>query len=83
MLINGEYKNVNLTYKYIDEEINKEKHKKLLEIFMILDEINKTKNIISFTYNENYLTVQTKVDEYYRIHLKDKKRRCNNGKIRT
>ena len=49
--------------------LQKEKHKELFELFMILDEIAKTENIISFTYKNNYLTVQTGVNDYYRIKI--------------
>ena len=77
MIINGKDLNVNLTYNYYDEEINKElkrfinkeKHKKLLEIFMILDEINKTEDIISFNYENNTLMVRVGLKDYYRINM--------------
>lgn len=49
--------------------LQKEKHKELLELFMIIEEISKTENIISFTYKNNYLTVQTGVNDYYRIKI--------------
>lgn len=58
--------------KELEYFIEKDKQKRFLELFMILTELNKTENIISFTYNKNYLTVQTGVNEYYRIHLKSK-----------
>ena len=49
--------------------IRKEKHKKYLEIFMVIDEISKNEDIISFTYKENCLIVQTGVKEFYRIFM--------------
>lgn len=58
--------------KELERFIEKEKQKKFLELFMILTELNKTEDIISFTYNKNYLIVQTGVNDYYRIHLKSK-----------
>ena len=47
----------------------KEKHKKFLELFMILDEISKTEDIISFSYSENCFMVKTGAKEYYRIKI--------------
>lgn len=58
--------------EFIERDINKHKQKKLLEIFMILDKIQEKEDIISFTYNKYYLTIQTGVNDYYRVHLKDK-----------
>lgn len=52
--------------------IEREKQKEFLELFMILTEINKTNDIISFTYDKYYLTIKTGVNDYYRIHLKSK-----------
>jgi hypothetical protein len=37
---------------------------------MILTELNKTEDIISFTYDNNYLIVKTGVKDYYRIKLR-------------
>ncbi|MBO7712831.1 MAG: hypothetical protein J6S85_04625 [Methanobrevibacter sp.] len=56
--------------KELERFINKEKQKKWLDLFMMITELNKTEDIISFTYNKNYLIVQTGVNDYYRIHLK-------------
>lgn len=50
--------------------IRKEKQKRWLELFMILDEISQTEDIISFTYDKDHLLVQTGVSEYYRIKLR-------------
>ena len=58
--------------KELERFIEKENQKKFLELFMILTEINKTEDIISFTYDKNYLTIKTGVNDYYRIHLKSK-----------
>lgn len=51
--------------------INKEKQKEFLEIFMILTELSEKEDIISFTYNKDYLLVQTGVNDYYKIILKE------------
>ena len=53
--------------KELYQFINKEKQKKYLEIFMILDEIARKEDIISFNYENNYLTVQIGKNDYYRI----------------
>lgn len=58
--------------KELERYINKEKQKKWLDLFMIITELNKTEDIISFSYNENYLIVQVGLNDYYRIHLKSK-----------
>lgn len=58
--------------KELERFIDKEKQKKWLDLFMIITELNKTEDIISFTYNKNYLIVQIGVNDYYRIHLKSK-----------
>jgi hypothetical protein len=58
--------------KELERFINKEKQKKWLDLFMIITELNKTEDIISFTYDKNYLVVQVGVNDYYRIHLKSK-----------
>ena len=52
--------------------IEKGKQERFLELFMILTELNKTEDIISFTYDKYYLTVRTGVNDYYRIHLTSK-----------
>ena len=58
--------------KELERFINKEKQKKWLDLFMMITELNKTEDIISFTYDKNYLIVQTGVNDYYRIHLTSK-----------
>lgn len=55
----------------LERYINKEKQKKWLEIFMILSEINKKEDIISFSYEKDYLLVQISLKDYYRIDLKE------------
>lgn len=55
----------------LERYINKEKQKKWLEIFMILTEINKKEDIISFSYDKDYLLVRTGLKDYYRIDLKE------------
>ena len=57
--------------KELERYINKEKQKKWLEIFMILTEINKKEDIISFSYDKDYLLVQIGLKDYYRIDLKE------------
>lgn len=57
----------------IKKFIDKDKQKKWLELFMILDEISQTEDIISFTYDKDHLLVQVGVSEYYRIKLKEVK----------
>lgn len=52
--------------------IEKDKQKRWLDLFMILTELNKKEDIISFTYDKNYITIKTGVNDYYRIHLKSK-----------
>lgn len=58
--------------KELEKFIEKDKQNRFLELFMILTELNKTEDIISFTYNKYYLTVKTGVNDYYRIHLTNK-----------
>lgn len=58
--------------KELQTFIEKDKQKRFLELFMILTELNKIEDIISFTYDKYYLTVRTGVNDYYRIHLTSK-----------
>ena len=58
--------------KELERFINKETQNKWLDLFMIITELNKTEDIISFTYDKNYLIVQVGLNDYYRIHLKSK-----------
>ena len=58
--------------KELEKFIEKDKQYKWLELFMILTELNKTEDIISFTYDRYYLTIKTGVNDYYRIHLTSK-----------
>ncbi len=57
--------------KELERYIDKEKQKKWLDLFMMITELNKTEDIISFTYNKDYLIVQIGVNDYYRINLKE------------
>ena len=59
--------------KEIKKFIEKDNQKKWLELFMILDEISQTEDIISFTYDKDHLLIQVGVNEYYRIKLKEVK----------
>jgi hypothetical protein len=56
---------------YVKEEVRKNKHKKLLEIFLILDSISEKENIISFNYSKPYLIVQVGRNDYYRVKIKE------------
>ena len=51
--------------------IEKEKQQKLLELFLIIDEISHNEDIISFSYDKYFLTVQTGLNDYYRIRIKE------------
>ena len=62
--------------KEIYQFINKEKQKKYLEIFMILDEISRKEDIISFNYENNYLIVQIGKNDYYRILFNEEVKKC-------
>ena len=57
--------------KEIINFINKDKQKKYLEIFMILDQIASKEDIISFIYENNYLLVRTGINDYYRINMEE------------
>lgn len=57
--------------KELERFIRKETQKKYLEIFLILDQISNKEDIISFTYEEEILTIRTGVNDYYRINLKE------------
>lgn len=56
--------------------INKEKQKKYLELFMILEEIARKEDIISFSYNKDLLTVQIGINDYYRIWFNEEVKKC-------
>ena len=58
--------------KELERYIDREKQKRWLDLFMMITELNKTEDIISFTYDKNYLVVQVGLNDYYRIHLKSK-----------
>lgn len=62
--------------KELYQFINKEKQKKYLEIFMILDEIARKEDIISFTYSKDILMVQIGSNDYYRIWLNKEVKKC-------
>ena len=57
--------------KEIERFINKQKQQEFLQVFMILTELSEKEDIISFTYNKEYLIVQTGVNDYYRIKIKE------------
>ena len=56
--------------------INKEKQKKYLELFMILEEIARKEDIISFSYSKDLLTVQIGINDYYRIWFNEEVKKC-------
>lgn len=62
--------------KEIYQFINKEKQKKYLEIFMILDEIARKEDIISFNFSKDILTVQIGINDYYRIWFDEEVKKC-------
>jgi hypothetical protein len=62
--------------KELYQFINKEKQKKYLEIFMILDEIARKENIISFNFSKDILTVQIGINDYYRIWFNEEVKKC-------
>ena len=57
--------------KELKEFLNKDRQKTYLEIFMILDQLSRKEDIISFTYDKNYLIVKTGVNDYYRIKMEE------------
>lgn len=53
--------------------LQKEKHKKFLELFMMIEEVSRKEDIISFSYENDILMIKTGEREYYRITInKDK-----------
>ena len=59
--------------KELIDFINKDRQKKYLEIFMILDELSRKEDIISFSYENNLLWIKVGKNDYYRIRLKEVK----------
>ena len=51
--------------KFIEREIQKE----YFEIYLILSQLSKNENIISFSYDHNYLMIRTGQNDYYRIKM--------------
>ena len=49
---------------------------KYLEIFMILDEIARKEDIISFNFSKDILTVQIGINDYYRIWFNEEVKKC-------
>lgn len=60
--------------KELERYLYKDRQKIYLEIFMILDELSRKEDIISFTYDKNYLIVRIGVNDYIRILLKEVKK---------
>ena len=61
------------TLNYIGKLLRKAKQKEYLEIFMILDQIGRKKDIISFSYDGYFLMVRTGLNDYIRVKLKEVK----------
>lgn len=57
--------------KEIIRFLQKEKHKKFLELFMIIEEISRKEDIISFSYSDDLLVVKTGDKDYYRIKVNE------------
>lgn len=57
--------------KELERFIKKDKQKKFLEIFLIIDQISQSEDIISFIYEDNLLIVKVSDNDYYRIWLKE------------
>lgn len=55
--------------------IQKEKHQKLFELFMIIDEISKKEDILSFNYKKPFLMVEIQPNYYLRIKIKEDKKK--------
>lgn len=60
----------------LEKFIRKENQKKYLEIFLILDQISKNENIISFNFSKDILTVQIGINDYYRIWFNEEVKKC-------
>ena len=58
--------------------LQKEKHKKFLELFMMIEEISRKEDIISFSYEHDVLMIKTGEREYYRITI-NKDKEVQNG----
>ena len=61
-------------YEELLRFIHKEKHQKLLEIFMIIDEISKNEDILSFQYKKQFVWVEIKKNEFIRVRIKENKK---------
>lgn len=57
--------------KELERFIKKDKQKKFLEIFLIIDQISQSEDIISFIYEDNLLIVKVSDNDYYRIWIKE------------
>ena len=55
--------------KELEDYIKKQLEKEYFELFLIICEIAKNENIISFTYKDKYFTVQVSDRDYYRIKI--------------
>lgn len=57
--------------KELERFIKKDKQKKFLEIFLIIDQISQSEDIISFIYEDNLLIVKVSDNDYYRIWIRE------------
>ena len=57
--------------KELERFIKKDKQKKFLEIFLIIDQISQSEDIISFIYEDNLLIVEVSDNDYYRIWIRE------------
>ena len=58
--------------KFLEKEIQS----RYLEIYLILCELSKKENIISFSYDHDYLMIRTWVNDYYRIKMIKEVNKC-------
>lgn len=57
--------------EYVSQEVRKNKNRENLEISMIIEQLSRKENIISYTYDKPYLMVKVGEKDYYRIKLKE------------
>lgn len=55
--------------KELEDFLNKDRQKLYLEVFLILDELSRKYNILSFSFKENHLLVQVSKDDWFNINL--------------
>lgn len=57
--------------KDLESFIYKDIQKKYFNIYLILSELSKKENIISFTYDKYYLMVRVGVNDYIRVKIEE------------